>query len=305
MRSISRLSSRTCLQQLLSLAIFLTFSEVGMVPAMAGTMESPSMAAGHARTVVAAGFGFQDDETSSITVKTYDAQSGEVLTAETYELDIKDDGPPASHPKTRIFAGGVGLGAGNLSEFTLRVYDAANGHFLWEGRLNLTIGDHPEAATHQVMAHVQPRAAVTRIASSTKVTGQPYFVLRARHPETGQLIWSDQFSTDASTVRIERIGRSVIGVTGAAPRDIDFRIMMPDQAGRRLLWEDKVVPEEEIEQSAVPERSDETTRRTPQGGRSAIPGVVPPADAPSNGIETARRTTTVAPESLRASFVCV
>jgi len=305
MRSISRLSSRTCLQQLLSLAIFLTFSEVGMVPAMAGAMESPSMAAGHARTVVAAGFGFQDDETSSITVKTYDAQSGEVLTAETYELDIKDDGPPASHPKTRIFAGGVGLGAGNLSEFTLRVYDAANGHFLWEGRLNLTIGDHPEAATHQVMAHVQPRAAVTRIASSTKVTGQPYFVLRARHPETGQLIWSDQFSTDASTVRIERIGRSVIGVTGAAPRDIDFRIMMPDQAGRRLLWEDKVVPEEEIEQSAVPERSDETTRRTPQGGRSAIPGVVPLADAPSNGIETARRTTTVEPESPRASFACV
>ena len=201
------------------------------------------MAAGHIRTVVAAGFGFQDDETSSITVKTYDAQSGEVLTADTYELDIKDDGPPTSHPKTRIFAGGVGLGAGSLSEFTLRVYDAANGHFLWEGRLNLTIGDHPEAATHQVMAHVQPRAAVTRIASSTKGTGQPYFVLRARHPDTGQLMWSDEFSTEASTVRIERIGRSVIGVTGAAPRDIDFRIMMPDQAGRLLLWEDKVVPE--------------------------------------------------------------
>ena len=78
------------------------------------------MAAGHIRTVVAAGFGFQDDETSSITVKTYDAQSGEVLTADTYELDIKDDGPPTSHPKTRIFAG-VGLGAGSLSEFTLRL----------------------------------------------------------------------------------------------------------------------------------------------------------------------------------------
>lgn len=303
MRSTSRLSIRACLQHLFSLAIVLTFFEVGPVPATAGTTENPSMAAGHARTVVAAGFGFQDDETSSITVKTYDAQSGEVLTAETYELDIKDDGPPTSHPKTRIFAGGVGLGAGSLSEFTLRVYDAANGHFLWEGRLNLTIGDHPEATTHQVVAHVQPRAAVTRIASSTKVTGQPYFVLRARHPETGQLMWSDEFSTEASTVRIERIGRSVIGVTGAAPRDIDFRIMMPDQAGRRLLWEDKVVPDEEIEQSAVPERSDETAGRTPQGGRSAIPSVVPRADAPSNGIETARRTPTVEHESPRASFV--
>ncbi len=215
MRSISRLSIPTRLQHLLSFAIFLTFFEAGTGPVTAWTAESPFTAPVHTRTVVAAGFGFQDEETSSITVKTYDAQSGEVLSTDTYELDIKDDGPPTSHPKTRIFAGGVGVGAGNLSEFTLRVYDAANGHFLWEGRLNLTIGDHPEAAAHQVVAQVHPRAAVTRIASSPKVTGQPYFVLRARHPETGQLMWSDEFSTDAPTVRIERISRSVIGMTGA------------------------------------------------------------------------------------------
>jgi hypothetical protein len=79
--------------------------------------------------VVAAGFGFQDQDVSFITVKTYDAQSGEVLSADTYELDIKDDGPPSSHPRTRIFAGGVGVGSGSLSEFTLRVYDASNGRF--------------------------------------------------------------------------------------------------------------------------------------------------------------------------------
>jgi hypothetical protein len=301
MRSSSRLSIRTRPQHLFSLAIFLTLFEVGTVPVTAWTAESPSMAPVYTQTVVAAGFGFQDDESSSITVKTYDAQSGEVLSTDTYELDIKDDGPPTSHPKTRIFAGGVGVGAGSLSEFTLRVYDAANGHFLWEGRLNLTIGDHPEAAAHQVVAHVQPRAAVTRIASSPRVTGQPYFVLRARHPETGQLMWSDEFSTDAPTVRIERISRSVIGMTGAAPRDIDFRIKMPDQAGRRLLWEDKVAPAEESGQS-VPERSDETTTATPYGGRSAIPSVALPAGVPSNVIETDRRTTTVEHESRPAGF---
>jgi hypothetical protein len=290
------------LRRLFSLLILLTFLEMAPVPATAGTAERQSQSAVHTQSVVAAGFGFQDDETSSITVKTYDAQSGEVLSAETYELDIKDDGPATSHPKTRIFAGGVGLGSGSLSEFTLRVYDAANGHFLWEGRLNLTIGDHPEAAAHQVAAHVQPRAAVVRIASSAKVTGQPYFVLRARHPETGQLMWSDEFSTGASSVRIERIGRSVIGVTGASPRDIDFRIMMPDQAGRRLLWEDRIAPAEENEQDMVPERSDETAGRTPHEGRSANPSVLFPADGPSNVIETARRTTTVQHELPPAGF---
>jgi hypothetical protein len=243
------------------------------------------------KAVVAAGFGFQDEESSFITVKTYNAHSGEVLSAETYELDIKDDGPSSSHPRTRIFAGGVGVGSGSLSEFTLRVYDASNGRFLWEGRLNLTAGDHPEGATHRVAARVHPRAAVTRVASQPKEAGQPYFVLRALNPQTGQLVWSDEFSTEAAAVRVERISRSVVGMTGTAPRDIDFRIKMPDQAGSRWLWEDKVEPVEEADASA-PEASDEAgllrRDRQPTNPSSAVR-----ATAPSIGIETARRTVTV------------
>ena len=68
-----------------------------------GLASEPSAFPAANTQVVAAGFGFQDEDVSSITVKTYDAQSGEVLSAETYELDIKDDGPSSSHPRTRIF----------------------------------------------------------------------------------------------------------------------------------------------------------------------------------------------------------
>jgi hypothetical protein len=252
------------------------------------------------KAVVAAGFGFQDEESSFITVKTYDARSGEVLSAENYELDIKDDGPASGRPRTRIFAGGVGPGPEGLSEFTLRVYDASNGRFLWEGRLNLTPGDHPEAATHRVVARVRPRAAVTRVASRSQEAGQPFFVLRALHPQTGQLVWSDEFSTAASSARIERISRSVIGMTGVAPRDIDFRIKMPDQAGREWLWEDKVEPGEDAEASA-PEASDEggflRPDRQPTNPSSALP-----ATAPSSGIETDHRITTVELEMPSAGF---
>ena len=216
------------------------------------------------RSTVAAGFGFQDADTSSITVKTYDAQSGEVLSADTYELDIKDDGPPSSHPRTRIFAGGVGIGKDGLSDFILRVYDAANGRFLWEGRLNLNVGTHPESTIYRAVAQVQRRAAVTKIAHQTKAAGQPYFVLRAVDPETGQIVWDDEFSTGPAQVRIERINRSIVGMTGAAPRDIDFRIKMPDQAGRGLVWEDKLVAGDENEPSAQ-EGSDETTGMLPDG----------------------------------------
>jgi hypothetical protein len=253
------------------------------------------------QAVVAAGFGFQDEETSFITVKTYDAQSGEVLSAETYELDIKDDGPSSSHPRTRIFAGGVGVGSGSLSEFTLRVYDASNGRFLWEGHLNLTASDHPGSATHRVVAHVQSRAVVTRIASRPKETGQPYFVLRALNPQTGQLVWSDEFSTEASAVRIERISRSVIGMTGSAPRDIDFRIKMPDQAGQRWLWEDRVEATDETETS-VPEESDDTAGLLRRDRQSTTPSSALPASAPSSEIGTDRKTATVAPEWLPPGF---
>ncbi|HSV90514.1 MAG TPA: hypothetical protein VLH80_05420, partial [Nitrospiraceae bacterium] len=78
------------------------------------------------RTVVAAGVGYENAETSTITVKTYDAENGAILSDETYELNVREDAASAdSQPRERIFAGGVGPGSDGLSAFTLRVYDAA------------------------------------------------------------------------------------------------------------------------------------------------------------------------------------
>ena len=269
------------------------------VPLMVFAGEPAAIPAANA--VVAAGFGFQDENSSFITVKTYNARSGEVLSAETYELDIKDDGPPSTHPRTRIFAGGVGVGTGNLSEFTLRVYDASNGRFLWEGRLNLTVGDHSETATHRVAAHVQPKARVTRTTARTNEAGQPYFVLRARNPQTGHLVWSDEFSTETAPIRIERISRSVIGMAGTAPRDIDFRIKMPDLAGRLWLWEDKVEPAEEDEDSSS-EQSDEPAGFSGRDRLPTTPSHALPATAPASGIGTDRTRETVRHESPLPTF---
>ena len=61
--------------------------------------------------IVAAGFGYQDGDDSTITVKVYDAASGEVLSEEVYELSIKEgSGSRSTRPEARIFAGGVGRG---------------------------------------------------------------------------------------------------------------------------------------------------------------------------------------------------
>ena len=199
--------------------------------------------------VVAAGFGFQNADSSTITVKTYDAESGRILSDDTYELDIKEEGPVVfPQPRERIFAGGVGLDAEGLSEFTLRVYDAADGRFLWEGRLNLR-ETSADTGTIRVGASVQPRAVVKQVGRGPVSQGQPYFVLRVVNPETGQLVWFDRFSTDPGNVRVERIGRRVVGMDGAAPRDVDFRILMFDEESRRVLWEDQVTSSDEADEA--------------------------------------------------------
>ena len=204
---------------------------------------------------VAAGFGFQNAETSTITVKTYNADSGKVLSEDTYELDINEDGASAAvQPRERIFAGGVGLNAEGLSEFTLRVYDAANGRFLWEGRLNLTRGLSSDVAAYPVFAQVQPRAIVKRVSRHAPINGQPYFVLRAVNPQTGQLVWGDQFVAGAARdVCAERISRSVVGMVGTLPQDIDFQIKMPDESGRQLLWEDRIASSADEEIASLKE----------------------------------------------------
>lgn len=257
--------------QVFNAILFIATFLASHYPLAVWSADSLSVAGMKPRKTVAAGFGFQDTESSSITVKTYDAETGEVLSAETYELDIKDESPSSSHPRARVFAGGVGLNEDGRSEFTLRVYDAANGRFLWEGRLNLGVEDNPDAVTHQVVARVNPRAAVLKISGQAMHPGQPYFVLRAISPETGQLLWADEFSADPAQVRVERIGRSVVGMTGMVPQEIDFRIKMPDYSGSRLLWEDKIDPAVDGEETAV-QRSDEAPGMLPAWRQEAGKG---------------------------------
>lgn len=192
------------------------------------------------RRTVAAGFGVQTAQSSIITVKTYDAESGEILSDESYELDIKEDRATAtSQPRERIVAGGVGVGADGLSEFMLRVYDAADGKFLWEGRLNLNVTS-PAGEAVPVAVAVRPHATVTQIAQRSDPAGQPFFLLRVLDRDTGQLMWSDQFSTETTLVRAERINLFNSSQRQIDIHDVDFRIRMFDEAGRRLLWEDRI-----------------------------------------------------------------
>ena len=199
------------------------------------------------RTVVAAGVGYEDAETSTITVKTYDAESGEILSHETYELNVREDATSAkSQPRERIFAGGVGPGADGLSEFTLRVYDAATGRFLWEGLLNLNVPAQESNSTRRVSADLRARqATVMKVRSQTAIEGQPLFSLSTIDVLTGKLVWTDHFSPGASALaRPERINRAVVDEPEGdiLSQLVEFRIRMMDDRGQKILWEDTIEP---------------------------------------------------------------
>ena len=218
------------------------------LPLTAWAADLSSLAPVEPRRVVAAGVGYANAETSTITVKIYDAENGEILSEETYDLNVREDAASAgSQPLERIFAGGVGPGADGLSAFTLRVYDAATGRFLWEGLLNLNAGDQESGSTHRVAAYlIAPQATVTQVRRHSAIDGQPQFFLRAVDSETGQLMWTDQFSAGTDRLaRTERVNRAVVGQNEglAAPsQQIEFRIRMTDDRGRQILWEDTIKP---------------------------------------------------------------
>ncbi|MEC4889216.1 MAG: hypothetical protein RI101_04070 [Nitrospira sp.] len=212
-----------------------------------------------AGTIVAAGFGYQAGDASTITVKTYDAESGEVLSDETYELNVKEEGiAKGMRPDERIFAGGVGPGATDLSNFVLRVYDAKTGKFQWEGNLNLTPQD--AAGPGQRVSTLEPRrATVTRIASTSPSASAPSFLLRALDSSTGGLMWEDEFTTDGR-LRMDRIANRLVseGRRAALARpSFELHIRMFERDGRRLLWEDQVVQGDEDEEPQLEPVEDE------------------------------------------------
>jgi hypothetical protein len=218
------------------------------LPSTGWTADVSSHATMKPRQVVAAGVGYENAETATITVKTYDAESGVILSDETYELNVREDAATAgTQPRERIFAGGVGPEADGLSAFRLRVYDSATGEFLWEGVLNLGVGNQESNSAHGTVAHLTaPRATVTQVRSRGVVGGQPEFFLRAADAVTGQLMWTDHFTTGAGAIaRAERISRAVVGQTEGLmgpSQQIEFRVQMMDDQGRQMIWEDTIEP---------------------------------------------------------------
>ena len=209
--------------------------------------------------IVAAGFGYQNDFDSTITVKVYDAVSGDVLSEDVYELSIKEDrdAARANASNGRIFAGGVGPGATDLSQFMLRVYDAKTGEFQWAGQLNLTPNEADKTG-HKISTLVPRRAVVMKVDSAEADARQPLFLLRAFDASTGGVVWEDEFSTDGKGIaKGKTITARPADETMREADTFDFRVRMFGRDGRTILWEDQVLqwPAEEDSQDVDDDRA--------------------------------------------------
>ncbi|MCP9439101.1 MAG: PQQ-like beta-propeller repeat protein [Nitrospira sp.] len=230
------------------------------------------------RGVVAAGFGYQNETGAAMTVKVYDALSGEVLSEDVYELIVEEDHGARSDGSSegsmmRIFAGGTGGAPAGLSSFLLRAYDGKTGEFQWVGRLhfNPTERDGDEKG-RQISTSMFRRATLTKIGSTVRSEDPyPLFILRAWDPSTGVLLWEDEFSSDEETAM--SVGTVVFHATDCERLWIengvvDFRILMVDREKGSVLWEDQVF-----------QRMEEERQTSPNDPAQRVPDQTGPVDA--------------------------
>lgn len=204
------------------------------------------------KAIVAAGFGYQIGSVSAISVKVYEADSGAIISDDVYELTVKEGDGARKNEGGRIFAGGVGPGATDLSNFVLRVYDANTGIFEWEGRLNLVQPDG-KGRGQAVSTRKFSQATITRVRAGQPSSEQPIFSLRAVDAATGSLVWEDEFTTVlGGTPHLHSItDRSTMSgrISSNTFHRFELRIRMYDPSGKKILWEDQLSPRESEEGS--------------------------------------------------------
>ena len=205
--------------------------------------------------VLAAAFGFQAAGSSTITVRTYDAPTGAILSEDSFDVNVKEEGV-AEHDenKGRIFAGGIGTDSQGKSKFMLRVYDAETGRFLWEGQLNLLkMGDGGMTRASAALtpnSHPKVQSAV-----AFQEPLQTLFSVRAVNPVTGGLVWQDQFAPGS------RKWARAEGMLFNAPRVdmihepighiFDLVVRTYDRRSGTLLWEDSFEQLGRIEEPVI------------------------------------------------------
>ena len=219
--------------------------------------------------VLVAGFGFQTSISSVITIRTYQARTGLVLSEDSYDLNVQEEAASGETKRDRIFAGGIGVDVDGQPRFLLRVYDALTGQFLWQGQLNLT--SQKEDPGVRPIATIMPlRSIAWKTAKERHLLVQLNLSLRAVDPLTGRVVWEDRFipgvSTSGRTKRTDFRPIDRFAPAETIGHIFNLVVRTVDRASGRFLWQDSF------------EDTDFIERAERESGRRLEPQTAPPGN---------------------------
>ena len=144
---------------------------------------------------MAAGFGYQIGTVSTIAVKVYDAESGNILSDEVYELAVKESDGVSIESRAAYFCWWSRTWRDrslliSYCGYTMQTPECSNGKgdSIWCSPTGRQKGK-------LVSAMLPRRAIVTKMQIAEATMEQPVFLLRAIDAATGMLVWEDEFTT--------------------------------------------------------------------------------------------------------------
>ena len=190
--------------------------------------------------LVTAGLGIRTSDTSSFVLRSYDAFSGDLIVEDEFELVVDEESEAAIEAgQGRVYAVGSGLNDEGRLSLIVRAYDAHTGVLLWEDELNPL--DEPRARTASGKARGQ-RTHHVRQHDGFPSTAQSHFLVEASDPQTGEIIWEDQFLTN-SRQYFRRDRAFLLSDKERTQPRFSIVIRTYDPTTGDLLWEDRFNPD--------------------------------------------------------------
>jgi hypothetical protein len=213
--------------------------------------------------VLATAFGYQNDESSTVLVKTFDPATGALLSEDSFTLPgVEETSLNGEAGPARILAGGARIAGQGGMTLSLRVYDARSGRYLHDVNLNVAADVEAGALPTPVIGPARPQGFV-RLASETTPEPAndeaPMFSVRAVDPLNDHVVWHNEFEPAASSAgKVERMRYRLLPRAEPTTKDqkYDFQIHMYNHRTGELIWEN--ASSLLVKPAGSPTREDET-----------------------------------------------
>ncbi len=249
------------------LSLFLSAMLAGTVSAevAAGATVEPDLASkSESQTdVLATAFGYQNDESSTVLVKTFDLKTGALLSENSFTLPgVEETSLNHEAGAARVLAGGARIAGHGAMSLSLRVYDARSGRYLHNANLNVAADVDTGILPTPVIGLVAARGSVRLTSIDTTETADeeaPTFFVRAVDPANDHVVWQTEFEPSETALgKVERMRYRLLPREQPVVKDqkYEFQIRMYNHRTGDLVWKD--ASSLLVKPAGSPTRDDET-----------------------------------------------